>query len=173
MCEQALPSCTRGVQLLAFLQFGYIHPLPQQSGLVRAAASLRTFIMRSASELLIFIFRSEKRMGLLMQSDFAKCDGIKSDLRIRWPKSSDFGPKSDDSTHRIIQIEKWHRSLIKKNLTEQSRPGTAAVRGTHKSTCTSSDRCVGLRKQTRCANAIAAPHCSQTTASCRSTRART
>ena len=60
-------------------------------------------MMRSDSEVLIFIFRSEKRMGLLMQSDFAKYDGIKSDLRIRWPKSSDFGPKSDDSTHRIIR----------------------------------------------------------------------
>ena len=36
---------------------------------------LRPFIMRSDSELLIFIFRSEKKMGLLlysMQSDFAK-----------------------------------------------------------------------------------------------------
>ena len=40
-------------------------------------------MMRSDSEVLIFIFRSEKRMGLLMQSDFAKYDGIKSDLRIR------------------------------------------------------------------------------------------
>ena len=37
--------------------------------------------MRSDSELLIFMFLSEK-MGLLMQSDFAKSDGIKSDLRI-------------------------------------------------------------------------------------------
>ena len=59
--------------------------------------------MRSDSELLIFIFRSEKKMGLLMQSDFAKSDGIKSDLRIRCPKLSDFGPKSDDSTHQIIK----------------------------------------------------------------------
>ena len=59
--------------------------------------------MRSDSELLIFIFRSEKHMGLLMQSDFAKSDGIKSDLRIRWPKSSDFGPKANDSTHRILK----------------------------------------------------------------------
>ena len=33
-------------------------------------------------------------MGLLVQSDFAKFDWIKSDLRIQWPKSSDFGPKS-------------------------------------------------------------------------------
>ena len=59
--------------------------------------------MRSDSELQIFIFRSEKKMGLLMKSDFAKSDGIKSYLRIRWPKSSGFGPKSDDSTHRIIK----------------------------------------------------------------------
>ena len=62
--------------------------------------------MRSDFELLIFIFRSEKRMGPFMQSDFAKSDGIKSDLRIRWPKSSDFGPKSDDSTHLIIESKK-------------------------------------------------------------------
>ena len=46
-------------------------------------SALRPFIMRSDSELLIFTFRSEKKMGLLMQSDFAKSDGIKSDLRIR------------------------------------------------------------------------------------------
>ena len=64
---------------------------------------LRLILVQSDSELLIFIFRSEKRMGLLMQSDFAKSDGIKSDLRIRWPKSSDFAPKSDNSTHRIIK----------------------------------------------------------------------
>ena len=64
---------------------------------------IRPFMMRSDFDLLIFIFRSEKKMGLLMQSDFAKSDGIKSDLRIRWPKSSDFGPKSDDSTHRILK----------------------------------------------------------------------
>ena len=37
---------------------------------------IRPFIMRSDSELLIFMFRSEKKMGLLMQSDFAKSDGI-------------------------------------------------------------------------------------------------
>ena len=66
------------------------------------AGCLRPFVMRSDSGLLIFIFRFEKKMGLLMQSDFAKSDGIKSDLRIRWRKSSDFGPKSDDSTHRFF-----------------------------------------------------------------------
>ena len=39
-------------------------------------STLRLVIIRSDSELLIFIFRSEKRMGLLMKSDFAKSDGI-------------------------------------------------------------------------------------------------
>ena len=107
---------------------------------------LRPFIMRPDSELLIFIFRPEKRMGLLMRSDFAKYDGIKSDLRIRWPKSSDFGPKSDDSTHRIIRSKNGIDLYSSKNLTEQSRPGTAAVRGTHKSA--SNDRCVGLNTNT-------------------------
>ena len=56
---------------------------------------LRLIIMRSDSELLIFVFRCEKRMGLLMQSDLSKSDGMKSDLRIRWPKSSGFGPLSN------------------------------------------------------------------------------
>ena len=37
---------------------------------------------------------------------FAKSDVIKSDLRTRWPKSSDFGSKSDDSTYRIIKSKK-------------------------------------------------------------------
>ena len=36
-----------------------------------------------------------------MQSNIAKPDAIKSDLRIRLPKSSDFGPKN--SAHRIIK----------------------------------------------------------------------
>ena len=35
-----------------------------------------------------------------MQSDIAKSDGIKSDLRMR---KSDFGPKADDSVHRILK----------------------------------------------------------------------
>ena len=39
-----------------------------------------------------------------MQADIEKSDGIKSDWRIRWPKS-DFGPKSDDSVHRNSQTE--------------------------------------------------------------------
>ena len=67
-----------------------------------------------------------------MQSDCTKSDGIKSDLRIRWPKSSDFGPKSDDSTHRIPKSKNGIGLQSSKNRPEQSRPGTAAVRGTQK-----------------------------------------
>ena len=45
------------------------------------ANGIRPFIIRSDSELLFFFFRSEKKMGLLiMQTDFAKSDRIKSDL---------------------------------------------------------------------------------------------
>ena len=65
-----------------------------------------------------------------MQSDFAKSDGIKSYLRIRWPKSSDFGPKSDDSTYRIIKSKNGIGLESSKNLTEQSRPGTDSSSGT-------------------------------------------
>ena len=91
----------------------------------RCFPTVKPFIMRSDSELLIIIFRSEKKMG----SDFAKSDGIKSDLRIRWSKSSDFDPKSDDSTHRIIKSKDGIGLQSSKNLAEQIRPGTAAVRG--------------------------------------------
>ena len=53
-----------------------------------------------------------------MQSDIAKSDGITSDLKMRWPSRhvlgqnltarsiaqlSVFGPKSDDSAHRILE----------------------------------------------------------------------
>ena len=41
-----------------------------------------------------------------------------------------FGPKSDDSTHRIIKSKYGIGLQSSKNLTEQSRPGTAAVRNT-------------------------------------------
>ena len=69
--------------------------------------------MPSDSELLISIFRSEKRMGLLVQSDFAKSDGDKiwfenpiAQVDRFWPKIlRDFGPISDDSTHRIIKAK--------------------------------------------------------------------
>ena len=84
-----------------------------------------------------------------------------------------FWPKIRRLDQSDSQIENGIGLLSSKNLAEQSRPGTAAARGTHKSTSTSSDRCVGLRIQPRCANTVAAPHRSQTTASCRSTRART
>ena len=48
-------------------------------------------------------------MGLLMQSNFAKSDGIKSDLRIRLPKSSDFGPNSADSTEHHLRTRSLFR----------------------------------------------------------------
>ena len=62
--------------------------------------------MRSDCELLISIFRSEKKMGLVMQTDFAK---------------------SDESTHRIIKSKNGIGLQSSKNLAEQSGPGTAAV----------------------------------------------
>ena len=75
-----------------------------------------------------------------MQSDIAKSDGIKYDLRIGWSKSSDFGPKSVDSAHRILKSKNGIGLSLSENLTELSRPDTAAVRATHRSA--SSDRCV-------------------------------
>ena len=98
---------------------------------------------------------------------YVQYDGISSDLRIRWSKSSVFGPKYHDSTHRIIKSKNGIGLQASKNLTEHGRPGTAAVRRTHKSTSTSSDRRFGLRIQPRCANAVAAPLRNQATASCR------
>ena len=45
-------------------------------------------------------------MGLfIIHSNIAKSDGIKSELGIRWPKSSDVGPKYDDPAHRIIKSQ--------------------------------------------------------------------
>ena len=55
--------------------------------------------MQSDCELHIFTFRSENWIGFLMNS---KSDGSISGMIIRWPKSSEFGPKSDDSAHRIL-----------------------------------------------------------------------
>ena len=69
----------------------------------------RLILLRSDSELHIFTFRSEERMGLV-QSDIAKSDGIKPDLRIQWPKSSDFGPACEDSGPSHYQVEKWNTS---------------------------------------------------------------
>ena len=44
---------------------------------------LRLFPMRFDFELQICVFRSQKRMTLLMQSEYAKSDGKFVDLRIR------------------------------------------------------------------------------------------
>ena len=43
-------------------------------------------------------------MTLLMQSKYAKCDREqKIDLRIRWPKSSEFDSNFDDLGHQIFE----------------------------------------------------------------------
>ena len=55
--------------------------------------------MQSDCELHVYIFRSENWLGFLMNSN---SDGIVSDRRIRWPKSSEKRTKSDDSAHRIL-----------------------------------------------------------------------
>ena len=73
---------------------------------------IRLILMRSNSELQIFTSRCDEWIGLtIMHSDIAKSDGIKSDLRLRLPKS-DFGPKLDDSVHRILKSI-WHRSFYR------------------------------------------------------------
>ena len=61
-----------------------------------------TIIMRSDSELLIFIFRSEKRMGSpISQNPTGKNLICESDGPSRQILDQD--PKIDDSTHRIIK----------------------------------------------------------------------
>ena len=57
-----------------------------------------------------------------MQSGIiANSDWTKSDLRIRWPKSSDFGPKSDDSACRILESKNGiGLSSSNKDVTEQN-----------------------------------------------------
>ena len=107
-----------------------------------------------------------------MQSDIiAKSDMITSDWESDGPRS-DFGPKSDDSARRILKSKNGIGLSLSSNWAE---PGTrtAAVRRSHR--CTSNDRCVEIRIQPRCANAVAASLCTHTLyiASCRWTRART
>ena len=48
--------------------------------------------MRSDSQLQIFIFRSEKRIGLLMQSDSAKSEGTKITYENPMVQVVDLGP---------------------------------------------------------------------------------
>ena len=75
-------------------------PIGDQIGL-----SFKQFLMRSGSEFQSLTFRSEKRIGLLMQSDSATSDGTKSDLRIRWPKSADL-------THRPFVLSNRKMALV-------------------------------------------------------------
>ena len=66
-----------------------------------------------------------------MQSDIAKSDGINSDLRIRWPKSSYFGPKSDDSVHRILISKKGIGFELNKNLIVQGLDSSSTTTRYH------------------------------------------
>ena len=51
-------------------------------------------------------------MHLLTHFEYANSDRESFDLRIRWPKSSDFGPKSDDLGHQIFKSKKGMGSEI-------------------------------------------------------------
>ena len=89
-------------------------------------------------------FPSEKKIGLriYMQSDIANFDGVKTYLRIRWPTSSDFGPKADDSVYRIL---KWKMASVLNQVNLNcAEPGTAAAWGTHISRI---DGCIELQIQ--------------------------
>ena len=135
----------------------------------------RPLIMRSDSELLIFCFRSEKRMGVfyavrlckirLWSRDKIRFENPMAQVVRFWPKIR----RLDPSYH---QIEKWHRSFVKQKSGEQSRPRTAAVVHTNVRVRVQRSKRWTITQQRR-ANAVAASHRSQTTASCRSTRART
>ena len=59
--------------------------------------------MRLDFGLQIHTSRSEKGEHLLTQSEHAKYERIFFDLRIRRPRSPDFGPNTDDSGHQIFK----------------------------------------------------------------------
>ena len=72
--------------------------------------AVRPFIIRSDSNLLIFIFRFEKKMGQLMKNDFAKSVGIKSGFEnpmaqvVRfWAKIRRLDP-SDDLLEKMASV---------------------------------------------------------------------
>ena len=109
--------------------------------------------MRPDSELQVFTFRSDKWIGLIMQSDIGKSDGIKSDLKIPWPKP-DLDLKPDDSVRRILQIEMTSGFLSSKSVTKLLRRDWHSSSARFTRRCTGNDRCVGLRIQPRCANAV-------------------
>ena len=48
-----------------------------------------------------------------MHSEYARSNRILFDLRNRWPKSSDFGPKSDDLGHQIFESKNGMVSKFK------------------------------------------------------------
>ena len=92
---------------------------------IRIINGLRPFIMRSDSELLNW-----KKDGPAYAVRFCKIRRDKIRFEISMAQVVRFDPKSDDSTHRIIKSKYGIGLQSSKNLTEQSRPGTAAVRNT-------------------------------------------
>ena len=96
-----------------------------------------------------------------MQSDIvAKSGGMKTGLRIRWVKSSDL-------TTRHVKLSSTKNGIgisSSKNVTEQSR--VEQLYEVHTDDVHNwNDRCVGLRVQPRCANAVVAALGSHTIAS--------
>ena len=57
---------------------------------------------------------------LIIQFEYAKSSFF-FDLRIRWPKSSDFGPKSDDLDHHIFKSKNGMVSTSKMFSTAASK----------------------------------------------------
>ena len=55
--------------------------LPCSNVTNRDVLFVRPILMQSESELQIFTFRPENRIGLVTQSDSSKSDGTKSDLK--------------------------------------------------------------------------------------------
>ena len=72
-------------------------------------------LMPSDSDLKLFTFRSEKKIGHRIQSDTAKSNPMGHNMILE----SD-GPKSDDSARRILESKNGIGLFIKYNLTEQS-----------------------------------------------------
>ena len=99
-----------------------------------------------------------------MPSAFAKSNGVKSRLRIRWPKSSGFGVKSDDSTHRTIKGPYWSsKNLSRARQVQQQYEEYTKVRVAIDELDYEYNH--DARAQSACFSA------DKSTASCRSTRA--
>ena len=90
---------------------------------VRVLFPLGSFLCGSISSFR-FLFLDAKNKHLLLQSEYAKSDQFFLDLRIRWPKSSDFGPKSDDRGHQLFKSKNGMVSEFKMLSTTASNTRT-------------------------------------------------